>query len=104
LAARACARQILRDMGDDSAGLREAQLILTAVCLHLHGQVGGRLNGHVLLAGLERLTGRRQGAADLAQSPLQFVRYVAAEVSEAEPGSLAMAIDLAIRAVQIVAT
>jgi hypothetical protein len=91
-------------MGDDSAGLRDAQLILTAVCLHLHGQVGGRLNGQALLAGLERLMGRRTGAADLAQSPLQFVRYVAAEVNEAEPGNLALALDLAMRAVQIIAT
>jgi hypothetical protein len=102
LAARACARQILLSVGGEPDLLREAQLLLTAACLHLQGQIGGRLSCEALLAILRRLGGQGGAAAGLTKSPLQFVRYVAAEVLDREPARLAATLDLAVRAVQMV--
>jgi hypothetical protein len=99
LAARACAREILQTVQADPAPLGNARLILTAMCLHLQGQIGGSVSCEAMLAMLWRLGGQGVAAAGLTQSPLQFVRYVAAELLDSEPASLAIALELAIRAV-----
>lgn len=100
LAARACAREILQTVQADPVPLSDAQLLLTATCLHLQGQIGSGLSCEAMLAMLWRLGGQGVSAMGLTQSPLQFVRYVAAEVLDSEPSSLAAAVALAIRAVQ----
>jgi hypothetical protein len=77
--------------------LSQARFVLTAACLHIHAGVGpdptiGDLRD--LLAGL------RDGAiawTALAASPIQFVRYAAAELADAD-GGLGSAIDMAVRA------
>lgn len=75
--------------------------MLTAAFLHVHARVGPDPTFdelHDLLLSL------RPGAAAwaaLAASPIQFVRYTAAELADAD-GGLGSALDLAIRAVNVV--
>jgi hypothetical protein len=97
LAARTCARTLLVDSDGPPGLLSQARFVLTAACLHIHARVGpdptiGDLRD--LLAGL------RDGAIAwraLAASPIQFVRYAAAELADAD-GALGSAMELALRA------
>jgi hypothetical protein len=96
LAARACAQTLLAGSDAPAALVAQARLVLTAACLHVHARVGpdptlGELRDLVVSLGA--------GAGAwtvLASSPIQFVRYMAAELADAH-GTLGAAVDLAAR-------
>ena len=86
-----------------SAGdLSQARLLLTAACLHVHARIGP----DPTIADLRRLlVSLRAGAGAreaLTSSPIQFVRYAAAELADSY-GALGETIDLAVRALNGVA-
>ena len=102
LAARACARSLLVGAQASAGDLSQARLLLTAACLHVHARIGP----DPTIADLRRLlVSLRAGAGAreaLTSSPIQFVRYAAAELADSY-GALGETIDLAVRALNGVA-
>jgi hypothetical protein len=102
LAARTCARTLLAKSEGPPGLLAQARLVLTAACLHVHARIGPDPTFDELR---DLLLNLRAGAAAwtaLAASPIQFVRYTAAELADSD-GGLGSAIDLAVRAVNVAA-
>ena len=77
--------------------------MLTAACLHLHARIGPDPTLDELRDLLLTLRASAAAGTALAASPIQFVRYTAAELAETD-GGLGSAIDLAVRALTAVAT
>jgi hypothetical protein len=97
LAARTCARLLLVGSQASAGDLSQARLLLTAACLHVHARIGpdptvDDLRG--LLVSLRAGAGARDA---LTSSPIQFVRYAAAELADTDV-ALGATIDLAVRA------
>jgi hypothetical protein len=82
--------------------LAQARLVLTAACLHVHTRIGPDPTFDELRDLLLKLRAGAAARAALAASPIQFVRYTAAELADSD-GGLGLAIDLAVRAVDVVA-
>jgi hypothetical protein len=80
--------------------LAQARLVLTAACLHVHARIGPDPTISELRDLLLSLGAGAAAWAALAASPIQFVRYTAAEFADAD-GALGSAIDLAVRAVTV---
>jgi hypothetical protein len=97
LAARTCALTLLAGSDAPAGLLADARLVLTAACLHVHARVGPDPTLGELRELLLNLQAGAAAWAALTASPIQFVRYVAAELAEAD-GALASAIDVAVRA------
>jgi hypothetical protein len=101
LAARTCALTLLAGSDAPAGLLAQARLVLTAACLHVHARVGPDPTLGELRDFLLNLRAGAPAWTALAASPIQFVRYTAAELADAE-GALASAIDLAVRALTAV--
>ena len=97
LEARRCAQDLLAQTTGAAESLRAARLLLTAVCLHIHAGFGPEPNIGDLRALLVRLQDSAASWVSLSQSPIQFVRYAAAEVLDAG-GALRPAFELALAA------
>ena len=97
LAARTCARTLLARSEAPPGLVAQARLILTAACLHIHAGIGPDPTLGELRDLLLNLQAGAAAWAALAASPIQFVRYTAAELAESDSG-LRSAIDLAVRA------
>jgi hypothetical protein len=82
--------------------LAQSRLVLTAACLHVHARIGPDPTYEELRQLLLNLRAGAAAWAALAASPIQFVRYTAAELAETD-GGLGSAIDLAVRALNAVA-
>ena len=97
LAARTCALTILAGSDAPAGLLAHARLVLTAACLHVHARVGPDPTLGELRDFLHNLHTGAAAWAALAASPIQFVRYAAAELADADD-ALGLAIDVAVRA------
>ncbi|MEW6597890.1 MAG: hypothetical protein AB1429_10375 [Pseudomonadota bacterium] len=102
LAARTCARTLLATSDAPSGLLAQARLVLTAACLHIHARIGPDPTFDELRDLLLTLRASAAAWTALAASPIQFVRYTAAELAETD-GGLGSAIDLAVRALNAAA-
>jgi hypothetical protein len=102
LAARTFARTLLAGLEAPAGLLAQARLVLTAACLHVHARVGPEPTLDELRDLLLNLGAGASSCAALAASPIQFVRYMAAELTDSN-GALGSAIDLAVRALNVAA-
>jgi hypothetical protein len=102
LAARTCARTLLSKSEGPPGLLAQARLVLTAACLHIHARIGPDPTFDELRDLLLNLRVGASAWTALAASPIQFVRYTAAELADSD-GGLGLAIDLAVSAVNLVA-
>ena len=104
LAARLIARRILSPTLADLPVHRLAQVVLTAACLHIQTPVGPDPTFDDLESLLEMLAALHPAAiAGLAGSPMAFVRYLAAELSDSTDAYVD-ALNLATQAVQLIST
>ena len=101
LAARTCALTLLAGSDAPAGLLAQARLVLTAACLPVHARVGPDPTLGELRDFLLNLRAGAPAWTALAASPIQFVRYTAAELADAD-GALGTAIDLAVRALTTV--
>jgi hypothetical protein len=95
IAARHCAKALLAGVDAPAPTLGGALLVLTATCVYLHGQTGPDPGPSEIVQTLSQLGPGLPGQALFAASPMQFLQYVAAELTD---GAAAGAVDLAIRA------
>lgn len=97
LAARTCAQLLLVGSQASAGDLSQARLLLTAAFLHINARIGPDPTV-ADLQGLLVSLGAGAGARDaLSASPIQFVRYAAAELADSDV-ALVATIDLAVRA------
>lgn len=97
LAARTCALTLLAGAEGSPGLLAQARLLLTAACLHIHARVGPDPTLAELRELVLNLGAGTAAWQALASSPIQFVRYTAAELADTD-GVLGPAIDLTVRA------
>lgn len=83
LAARRGALSLLTDQIHPFCDRTLAVLLLTAVFLHVHARTGSARIG-ALITLIQGLYEDGQGEAELAGSPMQFVRYAACELQSSE--------------------
>jgi hypothetical protein len=92
VAARLWAKPLLAVVTATSVAARDAELILIAAGLHVSSGVGPS-GLHDVLRFVETLNPGSEGQTELSRSPMQFVQFVAAEVADMDPASLAAAIE-----------
>jgi hypothetical protein len=79
IAARRLARAFLASGRAAPQDTTLALLVLTAACLDVHARSGEEINPRAVAAYLRRMASEKPPAASLAESPMQFARYAAAE-------------------------
>jgi len=100
VSSRTCAKAMLGALDAPSEVRRDARLILTAACLFLHGRTGPKPGLSDVISLLEQLGPGQHGRGVLAASPMQFLRFVDAELAELGATCRAAAIDLCFRALR----
>jgi hypothetical protein len=80
--------------------LGQARFLLTAACLHIHARIGPDPTVGEVRDLLVALGSGTAAWTALAASPIQFVRYAAAEFMDSD-GALSSAIELAVSALSV---
>jgi len=98
LAARGLAEKLLRKQRRSEAGHRDARLIMTAACLHLHSQAARTPTVTDLLALLLVFTSHTNAQTLLGSSPMQFLQFAGAEIDGLSAKSRKHALEICVRA------
>jgi hypothetical protein len=99
IVARDFARTLLTGATAPAGLLTEARLVLTAACLHIHARIGPDPSLGDLRDFIMDLRGGAANWVTLAASPIQFVRYAAAEFGDAG-GATRSVLDLVLRSLE----